>query len=112
MLAQHFLPPAACAHNPTKPQEAQRVIHAKEQSIDSMRDTLAATKRNYEAKISALEQALAARDAAVAEAQQVRCRATGYRRFWLVNAVDFTLCQLSRPTRLLNVHKLPFNGVV
>lgn len=47
--------------------ELQRVIGAKERSIDSLRDTLATTKRTYESKLSQAESALALKDAEVGE---------------------------------------------
>ncbi|KAG2487772.1 hypothetical protein HYH03_013617 [Edaphochlamys debaryana] len=42
--------------------ELQRVISAKERSVDSLRDTLATTKRTYESKLSQAESALALKD--------------------------------------------------
>jgi hypothetical protein len=45
--------------------ELQRVIGAKERSVDSLRDTLATTKRTYESKLSQAESALALKDAEV-----------------------------------------------
>ncbi|KAG2433338.1 hypothetical protein HXX76_008402 [Chlamydomonas incerta] len=45
--------------------ELQRVIGAKERSIDSLRDTLATTKRTYESKLSQAESALALKDAEI-----------------------------------------------
>ncbi|PNH02863.1 hypothetical protein TSOC_011125 [Tetrabaena socialis] len=45
--------------------ELQRVIGAKERSIDSLRDTLATTKRTYESKLAQSESALALKDTEV-----------------------------------------------
>lgn len=45
--------------------ELQRVIGAKERSVDSLRDTLATTKRTYESKLSQAESALGLKDAEV-----------------------------------------------
>ncbi|KAG2449371.1 hypothetical protein HYH02_005524 [Chlamydomonas schloesseri] len=53
--------------------ELQRVIGAKERSIDSLRDTLATTKRTYESKLSQAESALALKDAEIkALAEELR----------------------------------------
>ena len=45
--------------------ELQRVIAAKERSIDSLRDTLATTKRTYESRLSQAESASALKDVEV-----------------------------------------------
>ncbi|GFR52623.1 hypothetical protein Agub_g15211 [Astrephomene gubernaculifera] len=45
--------------------ELQRVIGAKERSVDSLRDTLGTTKRTYESKLSQAESALALKDAEI-----------------------------------------------
>jgi hypothetical protein len=45
--------------------ELQRVLQAKERSIDSLRDTLSTTKRTYETRLSQTESALSIREAEV-----------------------------------------------
>ena len=45
--------------------ELQRVMQAKERSIDSLRDTLSTTKRTYETRLSQTESALSIREAEV-----------------------------------------------
>ncbi len=45
--------------------ELQRVIGAKDRSLDSLRDTLATTKRTYESKLAQSDSALALKDAEV-----------------------------------------------
>lgn len=45
--------------------ELQRIIAAKERSLDSLRETIATTKRTYENKLSQVEAALAMRDGEV-----------------------------------------------
>lgn len=45
--------------------ELRRVIAAKEKSIDSLRETLAATKRTLEVRLQQAETTLSARDAEV-----------------------------------------------
>ncbi|GLC36430.1 hypothetical protein PLESTB_000147100 [Pleodorina starrii] len=53
--------------------ELQRVIGAKERSVDSLRDTLATTKRTYESKLSQTESALTLKDAEIkALAEELR----------------------------------------
>ncbi|GLI63734.1 hypothetical protein VaNZ11_006799 [Volvox africanus] len=53
--------------------ELQRVIGAKERSVDSLRDTLATTKRTYESKLSQAESGLALKDAEIkALAEELR----------------------------------------
>ena len=51
-------------------------MHAKEKSIDSLRDTLATTKRTYEGRLTNVESALSLKDAeAVALREELRqCR--------------------------------------
>jgi hypothetical protein len=51
----------------TELSEAQRLLAAKERSIDSLRDTLSTTKRALESRLSQAESALATAEA------QVRC---------------------------------------
>jgi hypothetical protein len=45
--------------------EMQRVLASKERSVDSLRDTLAATKRSFEARLAQAEGTAALREAEV-----------------------------------------------
>ena len=54
-----------CTHTQVELSEAQRMLGAKERSIDSLRDTLATTKRTYESRLAQVEGQLSLKEAEV-----------------------------------------------
>ncbi len=54
--------------------ELQRLLQAKERSIDSLRDTLATTKRTFEARLAQAESSLSLKEAEVRRPRVPTCK--------------------------------------